>query len=207
MSEKYQEDEIQVLSSRDAVRKRPALYFEECLAAKSLDKLPLEVLCHALDEFLDGNCRQITIHLSHHSFTVEYDAGMPLETDQDGITSAELIMTVLFACRHQKKHLSVGEEFCELGMATINYVTSVCELTTVSNGQKGQFFFQEGLLTEKNCSPAPNERDHTSIYLQPDPQIFGEARLTYAGVKERVNSILDKLPGLKIILTNAAGCL
>jgi DNA gyrase/topoisomerase IV subunit B len=207
MSENYQEDEIQVLSSRDAVRKRPALYFEDCLAAKSLDKFPIEVLCHALDEFLDGNCRQITICLSDNSFTVEYDAGMSLETDRDGITRAELIMTAIFACRHQKKHLSVGEEFCELGMATINYVTAVSKLTTVSNGQKGQFFFQEGLLTEKNCNPVPEERDHTSIYMQPDPLIFGEALLTYAGVKERISSILDKLPGLNIILTNVDGCL
>lgn len=204
MAEKYKEDEIQVLSTRDAVRKRPALYFEECLTAKSLDKLPLEVLCHALDEFLDGNCRQITIQLSHNSFTVEYDAGMSLETDRDGITRAELIMTAIFACQHQKKHLSVGEEFCELGMATINYVTAVSKLTTISNGQKGQFLFREGLLTEKNCSPTPEERDHTLIYIQPDPLIFGDARLTYMGVKERVTTIMDKLPGLKIILSNVA---
>jgi DNA gyrase subunit B len=202
MEEKYSQDDIQALSAREHVRMRPALYFEECLAEKSLDKLPLEVLCHALDEFIDGNCKNIDLTLSGNSFTVQYDCGMPLIADRDGITRAELIMTAIFACRHQKKHLAVGDEFCELGMATINYVSAVCELDTVCDGLKGRFVFKEGQLKEKHIEPAAGEPAFTRILMQPDPVIFGDAKLTYAGVNDRISIVMTKLPGLHISLAD-----
>lgn len=201
MEEKYSADDIQALSAREHVRMRPGLYFEECLAKKSLDKLPLEVLCHALDEFLDGNCKNIELTLSGNSFAVHYDCGMPLTEDGDGISRAELIMTAIFACRHQKKHLAVGDEFCELGMATINYVTAVCELNTVCDGLKGRLIFKEGLLMEKHIEPAAGEAEFTRISMQPDPAIFGDAKLTYAGVNDRISNVMAKLPGLHISLS------
>ena len=61
MSEEFDKNNIQALEARVHVRLRPTMYFEKCFEEKSLDSLPFEVLCHAFDEYYDGNCKKITL--------------------------------------------------------------------------------------------------------------------------------------------------
>ena len=81
MAEKnYTADSIRALEGNEHVSMRPKLYFTECFEGNSLDALIFEVLCHAFDEHLEGNCTTITTTINTTSFTVIYDAGMSLET-------------------------------------------------------------------------------------------------------------------------------
>lgn len=143
MHKKYIEDDIQSLSVSDAVRLRPQLYFQKCFEENTLDSLPFEVACHAFDEYYDGNCNSLKIKLSENAFSIHYNAGMSLEYGVHDKPLAELIMTQIFACRNEKKHLAVGDEFCNLGIATINYAAEVCELTTISKNTKGVFLLKK----------------------------------------------------------------
>jgi len=202
----YNEDDIQVLSARDAVRLRPQLYFELCFNEGSLDALPFEVLCHAFDEYFDGKCSSIKLVVSKHSFTIDYDAGMSLEPTPSGISIAESIMTQIGACSNQKKHLEVGQEFCSLGMATINFAAASCELITQSNGQKGVYTFEKGLLKHKQEAPvASTTSAATSISVHPDPEIFPELFFTSMGIQKKVDRLSEKLDELTFqVLDNIA---
>lgn len=201
MDEKNNYNEIQALTAREHVRLRPHLYFQKCFDEKTLDYLPLETACHAIDEVFDQKCDTIKFLLFKDYYVLKYNVGMSLEKSH-GCYRAEKIMTAQFACRNEKKHLSVGEEFCELGIATINHVSEYCELTTVSNGQKGFFHFKEGELIYFDILPNDSEKDYTEIILKPDPEIFPDLKLTAKGIKAKTDHLQERFSDVKIIFEN-----
>ena len=197
MENKYTEDNIRALEGGEHVRMRPRLYFEKCFQENSLDILPFEVLCHAFDEYFDSICAVIEITVSKNSFSVYYNAGMSLElTKFEAITKAEMIMTRIAACSNQKKHLSVGEEFCHLGMAIINCASSKCKLTTVSEQQKAIFSFEDGKVNSREITLIESTNSWTQIYLEPNKEIFENLSFTYEGIMKKVNELKERLPGL-----------
>lgn len=126
------------------VRLRPTMYFEDCFKENNLNSLVVAALCHAFDEYFDSNCNEVIIDAKEKLLSVKYNAGMSLENSWD-LTKAECIMTKIGACSNQKKHLAVGDEFCRVGMTTINAVSEKCELTTIYSTQKAQFIFEKGV--------------------------------------------------------------
>ncbi|WP_420571558.1 hypothetical protein [Kordia sp.] len=135
---KYTEAGIQSLDAREHIKLRPNLYFKEIYEEKSLDRFPLEVACHAIDKVMSKKCSFIKITLFSDYFSLEYDAGMSLKMSHD-ITRAEGIMTKMYTCRNYKEHLAVGDEFCKLGIMTINTASEWCTLLTYSDEKKENF--------------------------------------------------------------------
>lgn len=202
MEQKYNEDNIRVLSPQEAVRMRPMLYFEKLFKAGSLNALPIEVACHAIDEYYDKNCSKIEMIIAEKQFTIKYDAGMSLRPHRESVL-AVAFMTSIFTCRNHKKHLSVGAEFCELGIATVNFGSKRSTLNTVWNGQLGQFDFEEGILVNSVLEHGVDEAEYTEISFEPDPTIFGDLALSMEGVNALVDSIRAKLPDLTISVSAA----
>lgn len=198
MQKKYTCDSIQTVSSREHVRMRPKLYFEKCFSECSLDVLPFEVLCHAFDEYFDGNCKQIELLFDANSFSVKYDTGMSLEEKEEGLTYAEVILTELMACSNLKKHLAVGQEFCNLGMATINFAAERLELTTVWKDRKGVFLFEKGQLVSKQIVDFKENKSCTKIVVAPDKEIFKTLQFTTEGVKKKAEKIQQRLSELDL---------
>jgi DNA gyrase subunit B len=58
---KYTAESIQVLKKMAHVRLRPQMYFQECFDHKNLNVLVLDALCHAVDEYFDDHCNEISI--------------------------------------------------------------------------------------------------------------------------------------------------
>jgi DNA gyrase/topoisomerase IV subunit B len=203
MDKEFKADDIKTLSTGEAIRRRPRLYFDNCFREKTLDALPFEVLCHAFDEYLDGVCKSIEISVTHHSFTVQYDAGISLERKHyDDLSKAEAIMTEIYTCRNGKKHLSVGEEFCHLGLATINFAAEQCELTTVCNGKMGHFIFEKGVTLSREINIAETPTEFTKIIMKPDQSLFENLPFTLEGINEKARQIISRMPGLNIIIRN-----
>lgn len=196
--EEYTSENLEALSPSQHIKLRPQLYFHKCFEEKLLDSLPLEVACHAIDEHIDGKCTQLLITVFEDHFSIQYNAGMSLE-ESFGETYAEMIMTKIGACSNHKKHLSVGEEFCELGIAVINYAAEYCEVTTISKGKKGVFTFTNGKLKSKNLTDS-QDYESTIISLKPDPLIFKGLSFTKTGVSRKATQLKKKLAHLQIVI-------
>ena len=201
MPEKYTEEHIRSLNWDEHVRLHPHMYFESCFKEGTLDDLPLEAACHAMDEYFDGNCDRIEIRLEREGFTISYDAGMQLK-QKDELYYAEAILLIMRTCHNLKKHLEVGDEFCRIGIAVINATTKLSELTTVSDGKKGIFRCDEGRITRRDVHLS-NEKEHTQLFMQPDPAVFGDLKLTFEGVKQKAEALMRRLPGLTIVVTQS----
>jgi DNA gyrase/topoisomerase IV subunit B len=198
MEKEYNEDDIQSVSFSEAIRLRPQLYLKKCFDENSLNLLPFEVLCPAFDAYFDGKCFAANIEVWENEFIVTFDTGLSLEAKHSELSSAELIMTALFACRNEKKHLSVGDEFCELGMFVINCVSEHCTLTTVSSGKKGLFTFSKGETISREITSSENEQELTIVQMKIDQQLFGNLKFTAKGLLEKANVINERFPDFKL---------
>ena len=202
MSEKYTSENIRALDGGEHVKMRPKMYFEKCFSENTLDALPFEVLCHAFDEYFDGNCNDIKLTVWTNAFSVQYNAGMSLAKSDYNLTVAEIIMTKIGACSNLKKHLAVGQEFCGLGMAIINFASEKCKLTTVSNHKKGEFEFEDGIIKSKHIEPTDDASAQTEIYIKPSASIFENLQFTAQGVKEKATEINKRLDMLNLVLVD-----
>lgn len=194
---KYTESSIQALEGMEHVRLRPQMYFEDCFKENNLNSLVFESLCHAIDEYFDDSCTEIIINANGNSLNVEYNAGMSLEKSWD-LTKAECIMTKIGACSNEKKHLEVGDEFCRVGMTTINAVSEKCELKTSWSKQKGHFIFEKGKTVFKEISKTDILEDSTTISFEISKDIFEDSLFELNDLQLKLNSLKERLPNLEI---------
>lgn len=197
---KYTASDIQSLEGMAHVWLRPNLYFEDCFNENNLNSLIFGALCHAIDEYFDDNCNKSLIKINGNSFNVRYNAGMALEKSRD-FTKAECIMTKIGACSNEKKHLKVGDEFCRVGMATINAVAEKCELNTIWNRQKGHFIFEKGNTIFKEIYNTDILENSTEISFEMSKEIFGELTFEFEDLQLKLNSLRERLPNLKLELS------
>lgn len=200
MKKKYTAEDIRTLEAGEHIRMRPKLYFEKCFTENSLDCLPFEVLCHAFDEYFDGNCNEIKLTVWKQSFSIRYNIGMPLSIKYGDLSTAEIIMTKIGTCSNLKKHLAVGKEFCELGMATINFASENSKVTTVWNNQKGVFEFENGETIAKKIEPFQSESSWTEIFVQPNKSLFENLHFTSKGIQEKATEIRKRLKDLNFLI-------
>ncbi|MCS3528854.1 hypothetical protein [Chryseobacterium sp. JUb7] len=194
---KYTASSIQTLEGMEHVRLRPQMYFEDCFKENNLNSLVFESLCHAIDEYFDDNCTEIIINANGNLLNIEYNAGMSLDKSWD-LTKAECIMTKIGACSNEKKHLEVGDEFCRVGMATINAVSEKCELKTIWNKRKAHFIFEKGKTIFREISEADISEDSTTISFEIDKEIFENSVFELNELQLKINSLKDRLPSLEI---------
>lgn len=202
MKAQYNIDDIQALSIAEAIRLRPKMYFAKCFEDNSLDYLVVESICHAIDEHIENKCNKIEIKLNLDSFSIKYNAGIDLEKTIDDITIAEAVMTIIFACSNIKKNIRIGEKYCEIGIATINYASEFCELITVFNNKIGTFKFSKGKTEFREIKIKEDNNNYTEILFKLDKSIFGDLRYSYLCVLDRIEKIKSEFKNLEINVYN-----
>lgn len=197
----YTVESLIAIDPMDHVRLRPKMYFEDCFKENNLNSLVLGVLCHAVDEYFDNNCSEIIVNAQSTSMNVKYDAGMSLEKSYD-LTKAECIMTKISACSNEKKYLEVGDEFCRVGMATINAVSHRCELKTIWNKKSGHFIFEHGKTVFQAISEADSSEEFTTISFGINREIFDDFVFDRNTLELKILELEKRLPDLKIEILN-----
>jgi DNA gyrase/topoisomerase IV subunit B len=112
-------------------------------------------------------------------------------------TKAEDIFTRMYACSNEKKHLAVGEEFCQIGVMTINAVAERCELMTIHNGKKGTFVFKGG-KTESREIESIQAIDTTKITVKLNHKILNNLTFTVEGIRKKAKELSQKLEGFNV---------
>lgn len=175
------------------------MYFEDCFQENNLNSLVFGVICHAIDEYFEGNCNEIIINAYENSLDIKYNAGMSLDKSYN-LTKAECIMTKVGACSNEKKHLEVGHEFCRLGMAVINAATDRSELKTYWSKQKAHFVFEKGHTVSQDISLSDISEESTTINFQISKEIFGGFTFELNDLQVKINTLKENLPNLEIKL-------
>lgn len=194
--------EIEVLQGLEVIRRRPSMYIDDLESMQSTTKLFMQALCHAIDEHMSGECSVIQITVTDKIATVSYDCGMPLNLSggSDGEIKAISLLSELRACSNQKTHFSIGSEYCELGLAILNAVSSHFIVKTVQGGYKAMIEFEAGQLNEPVVRLRVNEPEHTKLSFSLDPSILRVSLFDKYDIEKELNVLQSQFSGLKINL-------
>ncbi|MCA9554704.1 MAG: hypothetical protein KC933_32035 [Myxococcales bacterium] len=197
---KYDGASLEVLEGLEPIRIRPAMYVGPLDAPDLPVRLLRQALCHAVDCALDGACTHLRISASGRTAQVSYDAGIPLELHpRHGHPVALLFLTLHAGCRNLKKHIEVGDELCDLGLAVLTALSADLRVRTVHSGKTATYHFSRGKEVAEAKITACDEADSTAMSIALDPDILGDNVVFEPGlVRAAAELVQARLPALAV---------
>ena len=202
----YDENSIVILEGLEAVRKRPGMYIGST-DSRGLHHLVWEIVDNAIDEALNGYGNQIHITLNADgSVTVEdHGRGMPVGKHKSGVSTLEVIFTVLHA--GGKFTSSGGYQSAGglhgVGASVVNALCSWCKVTVHDGKNVWSMLFEDGgKKVGKIEKIGKTNRTGSTVQFLPDPHIFKQNRFSFSKICERAQEDAFLLEGLEMKVTD-----
>lgn len=202
----YDENSIVILEGLEAVRKRPGMYIGST-DSRGLHHLVWEIVDNAIDEALNGYGNQIHITLNADgSVTVEdHGRGMPVGKHKSGVSTLEVIFTVLHA--GGKFTSSGGYQSAGglhgVGASVVNALCSWCKVTVHDGKNVWSMLFEDGgKKVGKLEKIGKTNRTGSTVQFLPDTHIFKQNRFSFSKICERAQEDAFLLEGLEMKVTD-----
>ena len=203
MDEDYNSEAIQVLGTRDAIRKRPGMYIGST-DARGLHHIAYEIIDNSVDEALAGFCDRIEVTINRdNSMTVEDNGrGIPVDIHPKyGKPALEIVLTTLHAGgKFEGKVYRVSGGLHGVGMSVVNSLSSWLEAEIKRDGKVYFQRYEGGKPTSEIKVIGQTESTGTKMTFLPDKAIFGEETFDYEIISERLREVAFLNKGLKIEL-------
>jgi DNA gyrase/topoisomerase IV subunit B len=206
---RYTAADITVLEGLEPVRKRPSMYIGG-VDNKGLHHLVWEIVDNAVDEYLNGYADAITVTLpkSGDAVTVtDNGRGIPVDLHPKHKRPAlELILTTL----HSGGKFGDGASYIHsgglhgVGSSVVNALSRKLVATIRRDGFEWQQSFRRGKPTTELTKQQPIRGHGTSIYFEPDPDIFKSTKLDADLIRGHLDDMSYIHSGLKIVFKNEA---
>jgi len=203
----YTAKDITVLEGLEPVRKRPSMYIGG-VDAKGLHHLVWEIVDNAVDEYLNGFADSITVilHRTGDAVTViDNGRGIPVDPHPKYKKPAlELILTTL----HSGAKFGEGGNYIHagglhgVGSSVVNALSKKLIATIRRDGREWRQTFKRGLAASKLEKLGPFRGHGTSIYFEPDPDIFKTIHFDAAIIKIHLEDMSYIHSGLQITFKN-----
>ena len=200
----YDASSIQILEGLEAVRKRPGMYIGST-DVRGLHHLVWEIVDNSMDEALNGYGDTITIVLEKDgSVSVEdYGRGMPVGMHASGVSTLEVIFTVLHA---GGKFTSEGGYKTSgglhgVGASVVNALSSWVSVTVCDGKDVYEMEFRNGgKHIGKLRKVGKRSRSGSKVRFLPDASIFSTTRFSYSSICERAQENAFLLKGLTMVV-------
>ena len=203
MGTKYDEDSIDVLEGREAVRTRPAMYISNT-GPLGLHHLVYEIIDNSIDEALGGHCDtiQAVIHYDNSITVIDNGRGIPVKPHRDFPTqsTAEIVLTVLHAGgKFKKDAYEFSGGLHGVGAAVVNFLSEWLEVEVRRDGQVHFARFSDGGIVEKPLHViGESKKTGTRIRFMPDRRIFETIEFNYETLSTRFRELAFLNPGITI---------
>ena len=202
-TQKYDENDIQVLEGLEAVRKRPGMYIGST-GPRGLHHLVYEIVDKAIDEALAGYCDLITVEILKGNIIRVTDNGRGIPVGihpKMGIPAVTVVYTILHAGgKFGGSGYKVSGGLHGVGASVVNALSSWLEVR-VSDGQHIHYQkFYRGVPDADLKIIADTDKTGTEVVFSPDPEIFEEVNYDYDTLLARLREQAFLNAGVRILL-------
>ncbi|MEO0896410.1 MAG: DNA topoisomerase IV subunit B [Bacteroidota bacterium] len=195
----YNEDSIKSLDWREHIRLRPGMYIGKLGDGSSQDDgiyiLLKEIIDNSIDEYVMGNGKKIEVTIKEGEVSVrDYGRGIPLGKVIDCVSKINT------GGKYDSEAFKKAVGLNGVGMKAVNALSDYFRIESVRDGKKKVAEFAYGGITKDHKISKTTEENGTSVFFQPDGDIFKNYRFLLDYVVNQVRNYTYLNAGLSIYL-------
>lgn len=204
MNNKYTEDSIQKMDPLTFTRHRPDSYLG---SNEDSTQLLREIVSNSSDEFLIGNCSEITIEYDKEKNIAKvFDNGQGIYPNvmKDGKSVLELVYgDINSSGKYDKSEdavYKISTGAFGIGASLTCFLSHWLIATTKRDGQFETVYFEEGKFSKRESGKCDKTEHGVSVEFNPSEEFFRDAHPNISKLKKELFNLSCVCKGLKIIL-------
>lgn len=207
-SEKYDENDIQVLEGLEPVRKRPGMYIGST-DIRGLHHLIQEIVDNSIDEALAGYCDHIEVILNKNGSCTVIDNGRGIPCGiikKEGKSAVEVVLTKLHAGgKFGGEGYKISGGLHGVGLSCVNALSEWLDVTIYQGGKVHNQLYKRGVPQFPLEVTGNTDKTGTVVTFMPDATIFDTVEFEFSDIKNRFREIAFLNKGLRISVSDYRG--